>query len=78
VAFPPGTGKSLLARHAADELGKPLILKRASNLLDKYLGETERRIAAMFEQARDEDAVLVPDEADSFIADRSGSGWARR
>ena len=69
----PGTGKSLLARHIADQLGKPLIVKRASDLLDKYVGETEQRIAAMFEQARMEDAVLVLDEADSFLSDRSGA-----
>ncbi len=70
---PPGTGKSLLARHFADELGKPLIHKRASDLLDKYVGGTEHRIAAMFEQAREADAVLVLDEADSFFADRAGA-----
>jgi AAA+ superfamily predicted ATPase len=70
---PPGTGKSLLARHVADELGQPLILKRASDLLDKYVGETEQRIAAMFEQARDEGAVLVLDEADSFLGERTGA-----
>lgn len=73
---PPGTGKSLLARHVADALGKPLIIKRASDLLDKYLGETEQRIAAMFTQAREEDAVLVLDEADSFLADRAGARHA--
>lgn len=70
---PPGTGKSLLARHVADELGVPLLQKRASDLLDKYVGETEQRIAAMFEQARDEGAVLVLDEADSFLSDRTGA-----
>lgn len=70
---PPGTGKSLLARHVADELGVPLLQKRASSLLDKYVGETEQRIAAMFEQARDEGAVLVLDEADSFLCDRMGA-----
>lgn len=70
---PPGTGKSLMARHIANELGLPVLLKRASDLLDKYVGETEQRIAAMFEQARDEGAVLVLDEADSFLCDRTGA-----
>ena len=70
---PPGSGKSLLARHLAETLGKPCLLKRASDLLDKYLGETELRIAAMFTQARDEDAVLILDEADSFLGDRNGA-----
>lgn len=70
---PSGSGKSLLARHAAETLGKPCLLKRASDLLDKYLGETEQHIAAMFTQARDEDAVLILDEADSFLGDRSSA-----
>lgn len=70
---PPGTGKSLLARHFADQIGVPVLLKRASDLLDKYVGETEQRIAAMFEQAQDEGAVLVLDEADSFLCDRMGA-----
>ena len=70
---PPGTGKSQLARFIADELGKPLLVKRASDLLDKYVGSTEQRIAAMFQQAEDEDAVLLLDEADSFLLDRTGA-----
>ena len=67
---PAGTGKSELARHIADALEKPLLVKRASDLLDMYLGQTEQRIAAMFDDARQRDAVLVLDEADSFLRDR--------
>jgi SpoVK/Ycf46/Vps4 family AAA+-type ATPase len=70
---PSGTGKSQLARHIADELGKPILIKRASDLLDKYVGETEQRLAKMFEEALNEDAVLLLDEADSFLSDRSGA-----
>jgi transitional endoplasmic reticulum ATPase len=70
---PPGTGKSQLARHIAEQLGKPFMLRRASELLGCYVGQTEKAIAAMFEQARDEDAVLVLDEADSFLQNRSGA-----
>ena len=65
-----GTGKSELARHLADEIGKPFLLRRASDLLSKWLGEAEQNIAAMFNEARQQDAVLVLDEADSFLADR--------
>lgn len=68
-----GTGKSELARHLADQVGKPFLLRRASDLLDKYLGESEKRIAEMFSEARQQDAVLVLDEADSFLADRRGA-----
>lgn len=70
---PAGTGKSELARHIADRLEKPLLVKRASDLLDMYVGQTEQRIAAMFDDARQRDAVLVLDEADSFLRDRRGA-----
>ena len=70
---PAGTGKSELARHIADQLEKPLLVKRASDLLDMYVGQTEQRIAAMFDDARQRDAVLVLDEADSFLRDRRGA-----
>jgi len=70
---PAGTGKSELARHIADELGKPAMLRRASDLLSKWVGQSEKNIAAMFAEARQQDAVLVLDEADSFLADRRGA-----
>ncbi|MGB1255302.1 MAG: AAA family ATPase [Thiolinea sp.] len=70
---PSGTGKSEFARHLADTLDKVLISKRASDLLDPYVGMTEKFLKAMFEQAKDEDAVLLLDEADSFLQDRSAA-----
>ena len=65
-----GTGKSELARYMADEIGKPLLLRRASDILSMYVGGSEKNIADMFAEARQQDAVLVLDEADSFLADR--------
>ena len=65
-----GTGKSELARYMADEIGKPLLLRRASDNLSMYVGGSEKNIASMFAEARQQDAVLVLDEADSFLADR--------
>ena len=65
-----GTGKSELARHLADQVGKPFLIKRASDIMDKYVGETEKRLAGMFAEARQQDAILLLDEADSFLADR--------
>lgn len=65
-----GTGKTELAHHIADEIGKPLIQKRASDIMSMWVGESEKNIAAMFTEARAQDAVLVLDEADSFLADR--------
>jgi transitional endoplasmic reticulum ATPase len=65
-----GAGKSELARYIADEISKPLIIRRGSDILDKYVGESEKNIADMFAVARQQNAVLVLDEADSFLADR--------
>ena len=67
---PPGTGKSALARHLAERLGMPVLERRASDLLGRYVGDNERAVARTFEQARAEGAVLVIDEVDSFLADR--------
>ena len=67
---PPGTGKTAYGRHLAEQLDRPLLLKRASDLLNAYLGGTEKLLAAMFEEARSEGAVLLLDEADSFLQDR--------
>jgi hypothetical protein len=65
-----GTGKSELARYMADQVGKQLVIKRASDILSPWVGVAEQNIAAMFDQARQQDAVLVLDEADSFLSDR--------
>jgi SpoVK/Ycf46/Vps4 family AAA+-type ATPase len=69
----PGTGKTALAEHIADALGKPLMVKQASDLMSKFIGETEQNMAAMFRDAEAENAVLLLDEADSFLQDRRGA-----
>jgi len=66
----PGTGKTAFVHQVGWMLGLPVILKRASDLLSKWLGESEQNIAAMFREAYDEGAVLLLDEADSFLRDR--------
>ncbi len=66
----PGTGKSAFARHIARQLGLHVVQKRASDLLGKYVGETEENIAETFAKARRERAMLIFDEADSFLQDR--------
>ena len=67
---PPGTGKSAFVRHLAERLGVEVLQKRASDLMSKWLGETEQQIAEAFAEARDAEAFLVFDEADSLLADR--------
>lgn len=66
----PGTGKTMLAEHIASAIDKPLIIKRASDILSKWVGEAEKNIAQMFRQAASEESILLLDEADSFLSDR--------
>lgn len=68
-----GTGKTEFARYISESLGKELLLKRASDIFDKYVGGTEQNIAAAFEEAARNDQILLFDEADSFFSDRKNA-----
>ncbi|MBO9575812.1 MAG: AAA family ATPase [Sphingobium sp.] len=70
LSGPPGTGKTALAHHLARALDRPLIVRRASDLLSKWVGETEAAIAGSFAEARNRGGVLLFDEADSLLFDR--------
>ncbi|VAW60762.1 Cell division protein FtsH, partial [hydrothermal vent metagenome] len=72
----PGTGKTAFAHYLADFLGKTVLVKRASDILSKWVGEAEKNIAEMFEQAAQNDQILVLDEADSFLQERQSAGHA--
>ena len=65
-----GSGKSHYAQWLAQELKMPFIKKRCSDLIDKFVGESEKRIRAAFKEAKEKKAVLLFDEADSFLFDR--------
>jgi SpoVK/Ycf46/Vps4 family AAA+-type ATPase len=67
---PPGTGKTALAEHIAHALQRPLMVRQASDIASKYVGETEQNMARMFADAEAEQAVLLLDEADSFLRSR--------
>ena len=67
---PPGTGKTAYARWLAQHLDMPLIVKRASDLMSMWLGESEKNMARAFRQAEQEGALLLIDEVDSFLQDR--------
>lgn len=67
---PSGTGKSAFAAWLARRLDRPLLLRTASDLLNPLVGVTEERIAAMFQEAHQSRAVLLIDEADSFLRSR--------
>lgn len=66
-----GTGKSAYARFLAQKLGRKCLVKAASDLLDCYVGGSEKNIAKAFKEARKKNAVLVFDEVDSFLRERS-------
>ncbi len=68
---PPGTGKTALVGHVARGLDRPLHVKRTSDVLSKWVGETERNIADAFADARRDGAVLLFDEVDSLLFDRA-------
>ena len=69
----PGTGKTAFCEHLADLLGINIIKKRASDIKGMYVGQTEKNIARAFLEAHEQKALLVFDEADSFLMDRSNA-----
>lgn len=73
LSGPPGTGKSAFARYLAERMQMPVLERRASDLLDRYVGGSERNIADAFAEARDTSAFLVFDEADSLLGARGGA-----
>lgn len=70
---PPGTGKTAYGRWLAEQMGVPLLMKRASDLMSKWVGENEKNIALAFKQAEQDGALLQIDEIDSFLQDRRGA-----
>lgn len=70
-AGPSGTGKSLAAEVLAHEMGLDLFRAETSTLVDKYIGETEKNLEALFAAAEDAQAVLLFDEADALFGKRS-------
>jgi len=72
---PPGTGKTLLARALAHESGVNVIHVRGPELLDRYVGESERAVREVFERARQVAPTLVFfDEIDALAGRRAGEG----
>lgn len=66
----PGSGKTEFVKHLAATLGRPLLMRRASDLKSKWVGETEQNIAAAFREAREKRAILFFDEVDTFLDSR--------
>ena len=66
-----GSGKTNLAHYIADAIGKKLLCKNASDILGMFVGESEKNIAKVFEEAKELKKILLFDEVDSFFRERS-------
>jgi hypothetical protein len=71
LSGPPGTGKTLSAEVLARELGVDLMVVDISRVLSKWIGETEQRLAEVFDAAEPGQAVLLFDEADALFGRRT-------
>lgn len=69
-AGPPGTGKTMAAHGVARELGKSILLVSYPEVVSKWVGDTEKNLLGLFQEARTQDAVLVFDEADALFYTR--------
>jgi AAA+ superfamily predicted ATPase len=67
-----GTGKTMAAEIIAGDLGLDLYRIDLSAVVDKYIGETEKNLEKLFQEAQDSDAILFFDEADALFGKRSG------
>ncbi|MBA3538241.1 MAG: ATP-binding protein, partial [Deltaproteobacteria bacterium] len=71
LAGPPGTGKTMVAQLLAKEIGFDLYRIDISQVVNKYIGETEKNLARIFDEAENSHAILFFDEADSLFAKRT-------
>ena len=74
---PSGTGKTLTMALLGKEAGKPLYRINISNIVDKYVGETSKKLEALFLQAENKDWVLFFDEADALFGKRTSTSSAQ-
>jgi SpoVK/Ycf46/Vps4 family AAA+-type ATPase len=77
LAGPSGTGKTLTAEVVAGDLGLDLFVLDLSSIMSKYIGETEKNLAGLFDAAEAGDAVLFFDEADALFGKRSAVNDAK-
>lgn len=70
-AGPPGTGKTLSAEVLAHTLGVDLLLVDISRVVSKWIGQTEKNLAQVFDAAERSTAVLLFDEADALFGKRT-------
>lgn len=69
---PPGTGKTMTAHSIANEFAKKILLVNYSDIESKYVGDAPKNLDEAFKVAKENNAVLFFDEADSFLGKRIG------
>lgn len=76
----PGTGKSAFAHRLSEQVGVPLHEYSGADLLSSGVGETEQAIRDMFNRASEANAIVLLDEAENLLQERSTarSGWERQ
>jgi hypothetical protein len=70
---PSGTGKTQAARRIASEMDRPLLVVNHQEILNKYIGDTEKAIESVFKAAEEGGYILLFDEADSFLFSRANA-----
>ena len=70
---PPGTGKTEFVKYLGKELDRKVLVMKGSDLLSKYVGESEQNIAKAFRRAEAEHAILFFDEIDGLVQDRANA-----
>jgi SpoVK/Ycf46/Vps4 family AAA+-type ATPase len=68
---PAGTGKTLTATLLGKSAGRPVFRIDLSRVVSRYIGETEKNLSRLFEQARDKEWILFFDEADALFGKRT-------
>jgi hypothetical protein len=68
---PPGTGKTMVAGVVAQELGLDMYRVDLARVVSKWVGETEKNLAEVFDGAEDGQVLILFDEADSLFAKRT-------
>lgn len=69
----PGTGKTEYAKYLSDALQRSMNVKRASDILSKWVGETEQNIARLFKESEKNEEILFLDECDSLFRSRNNA-----
>ncbi|GIU72211.1 MAG: hypothetical protein KatS3mg003_1690 [Candidatus Nitrosocaldaceae archaeon] len=75
---PPGTGKTLLAKAVASELDAKFFYIKASDIMSKWVGESEQRIAELFRTARRDRSIIFIDEIDALLPKRTNNSVMQR